>query len=275
MLQAEVLCSIACCVAITLSSGVPGSGELTLKINFCFLSLAVSFRLLLKSIFKQILGNTLIYFVLCIVTFLMLRTIIGYASFNATYAFLAQKQDYLDNKVWLSAFYTHVFTSLFALAAGFTQFSKYLLRHHKKLHRSMGKMYIVAVLFINVPAGFIMALYANGLLSSKLAFLILDCLWFYFTYKGWRSAINKDFKTHRRWMIRSYALTFSAITLRTWRMVLAPVVPDPLVLYMIDAWMGFVPNLLFVEWFLKREKNKQFLAVKTHRNRIKQTVANN
>ena len=186
----------------------------------------------------------------------MLRTIVGYAGFSTTYAFLAQKQDYLHNKVWLFAFYTHVFTSLFTLAAGFTQFSKYILQNHKKLHRSMGKLYIISVLFINVLAGFIMAIYANGLLPSKTAFIILDILWFIFTYKGWQAALQKDFKKHKQWMIRSYALTFSAITLRTWRMILNPIVPDTLTLYMIDAWMGFVPNLIFAEWLIRKGVQK-------------------
>lgn len=139
----------------------------------------------------------------------------------------------------------------------------------------MGKLYIVNALFINVPAGFIMAINANGLWPSRLAFLILGGLWLYFTYKGWRSAISSDFKAHRRWMIRSYALTFSAITLRTWRIVLAPVVPDPHILYMIDAWMGFVPNILLVEWFLRREKKNKILPVKVNSNSIKQTATYN
>ena len=135
---------------------------------------------------------------MCCATFLMTRMIVGYTSFDSHYAFLAQKQDYLNNKLWLFAFYTHVFTSLFTLIAGFTQFSKYILGNHKQLHRAMGKLYVSAVLFINVPAGFIMAIYANGLLPGKTAFLILDILWFFFTYKGWNAAVNKDFKSHRQ-----------------------------------------------------------------------------
>ena len=198
---------------------------------------------------------------MCCATFLMLRMIVGYTSFNTHYAFLAQKQDYLNNKVWLFAFYIHVFTSLFTLIAGFTQFSKYIFSNHKQLHRTIGKVYVFAVIFINVPAGFIMAIYANGLLPGKTAFLILDILWFFFTYKGWDAAINKDFKSHRQWMIRSFALTFSAITLRTWRMILEPIVPDQLTLYMIDAWMGFVPNLLFAEWLIRKQERKR-LAMK-------------
>ena len=62
-------------------------------------------------------------------------------------------------------------------------------------------------------------------------------------------------------MMRSYALIFSAITLRAWRMILEPIVPEQLTLYMIDSWMGFVPNLFFAEWLIRKQK-KNKLAVK-------------
>jgi hypothetical protein len=40
-----------------------------------------------------------------------------------------------------------------------------------------------------------------------------------------------------------YALTFSAITLRTWKLILSRSFHiDPVHLYMIDAWLGFVPG---------------------------------
>jgi hypothetical protein len=47
----------------------------------------------------------------------------------------------------------------------------------------------------------------------------------------------------------------SAVTLRTWKIIfLSMVYIDPLHLYMIDAWMGFVPNLLFAEWLIRRKR---------------------
>jgi len=56
-------------------------------------------------------------------------------------------------------------------------------------------------------------------------------------------------------MIRSYALTLSAVMLRTWKIIILSVVyVDPLHLYMIDAWLGFVPNLLFAEWLIRRKR---------------------
>lgn len=203
------------------------------------------------------LGSLIAYLVLCIATYLMLHMAIEYSSFKTDIHFLEFKQDYIGIPLWRAAFYTHVFSSVLALAAGLTQFSGNVLKRHRRLHRIVGWIYAVDIILINFPAALIMAYYANGLLPSKIAFTILDCLWFWFTYKAVIAARNRKIDEHKRFMIRSYALTFSAITLRSWKIVLANTLhPDPLMLYMIDAWMGFVPNLLLAEWLIWIRKKR-------------------
>jgi uncharacterized membrane protein len=195
------------------------------------------------------------YLVLSMGTYLMLNMIIDYSSFRTNVHFLQYKQEYLSVSWWRIAFYVHVFSSIFALAAGFTQFSNYILKNYKTLHRIVGKIYVINVLLINFPAGMILAIYANGLWPTKMAFVILDCLWFYFTLRAYISIRRNKVKEHREFMIRSFALTFSAITLRTWKIILSSAFNmDPLTLYMVEAWMGFVPNLLFAEWLIRRKK---------------------
>lgn len=211
-------------------------------------------RAALKNIFK----DTGVYLLLCAATYLMLKIITEYYSFDNHTGFLKFKQEYLHIRIWRVAFYTHVFSSIFTLLAGFTQFSGYVLKHHKKLHRIMGRIYVFDILFINFPAGMIMAWYANGHLPSKIAFIILDFLWFGFTLKAVIEARKRNIIVHKQYMIRSYALTFSAITLRTWKLLLSSsFVIAPLTLYMIDAWIGFVPNLLLAEWIIRRKKKSQ------------------
>jgi uncharacterized membrane protein len=186
---------------------------------------------------------------------------IEYSSFKTDIHFLQYKQEYIDIPLWKAAFYIHVFSSVLALAAGLTQFSDTILKKYRPLHRIVGWVYAVVILIVNFPAAMIMAYYANGLLPSKIAFILLDCLWFWFTLKAVMAARNKDLKMHKRFMIRSFALTFSAITLRSWKIILASVFhPDPLTLYMIDAWIGFVPNLLFAEWLIWKTNKKQAIA---------------
>jgi uncharacterized membrane protein len=194
---------------------------------------------------------------LSIATFLMLKGIIRYYPMQDHIGFLQFKQAYIHIWYWKIAFYTHVFSIISALLAGFTQFSAFILKKHRNIHRAIGKIYIYDVLFINFPATMIMAIYANGLLPAKTAFVILDCLWFWFTFKAVTEVKRGNIIAHKQYMMRSYALTLSAITLRSWKIIISGVVYiDPLHLYMIDAWMGFVPNLLFAEWLIRRRKSK-------------------
>jgi uncharacterized membrane protein len=184
----------------------------------------------------------------------MLKGIVAYFPMQDNIGFLAFKQPYIHILLWKVAFYTHVFSVIFALLAGFTQFSSVILNEHRQLHRIMGKIYVYDILVVNFPAAMIMAIYANGGLPTKTAFVILDCLWFWCTLQAIIAIKNKKVAKHKQYMIRSYALTLSAVTLRLWRIVIGSTIHiDPATLYMIDAWMGFVPNLLFAEWLIRRK----------------------
>lgn len=195
----------------------------------------------------------------------MLRAIAEHFTLQADVGFLKAKQELVRNKVWRTVFYVHVFSAILTLMAGFTQFSSYILTEHRKLHRIMGKIYVFNVLFVNFPAGMLLAVYANGHLPSKIAFIILDSLWFCFTLKAFWEIRKGNVKRHKQFMMRSYALTLSAITLRTWKIVLTSLfVLDPVTLYMIQAWLGFVPNLFFAEWLIRRQR-KNASALKNNR----------
>jgi uncharacterized membrane protein len=214
-----------------------------------------------KDSFITILKDICVYLLLSVGTFLMARNIIQYSAFDDHVGFLNLKQDYIHIPIWKAAFYTHVFSSIFTLLAGFFQFSSYIQLKHKKVHRAIGKIYAWNIMLVNFPAGFIMAIYANGHLPSKIAFLILDCLWFFFTLKAIIEIKRGNVTAHKNYMTRSYALTCSALTLRTWKLILSSLFNiDHATLYMIDAWMGFVPNLFFAEWLIKRRKKQKLFS---------------
>lgn len=182
---------------------------------------------------------------------LMLMITAQYIPFRTDIAFLAIKQDYVPMLHYRVAFIIHVFTSIFVLLAGFTQFSEKLRKRLPKLHRSAGWLYVLVVLLLAAPSGFIIGLYANGGLSSRMAFCILALLWLFFTYKAIRTAVQKNFIEHRRWMIRSFTLTLSAITLRAWKYILVAVFePKPMDVYQIVAWLGWVLNLIVAECWI-------------------------
>ncbi len=188
----------------------------------------------------------------------MLRITIRYIPHNLDVGFLTIKQDYIHIRHWRDAFFIHVYTSLFVLLAGATQFSTYLLLKHKRLHRFFGYAYSLNVLMITGPAALIMSFYANGGTISKIAFILLSFLWLYFTLIALIKAKNKDFKAHERFMIRSYALTLSAITLRIWKFLIMNYLEiPPMDVYRIVAWLGWGLNLIIAEIYIQRMKKIQ------------------
>ena len=220
-------------------------------------------RYLMNIIF--VLRILTIYMILSVGCFFMLRTVIGYMHFRDDVQFLIYKQAYIHDLLWKTAFYIHVFSAIIALFAGFTQFSRDFLTEHRAVHRFVGKIYVCIILFVNVPAALIMSLYANGGLWGKTAFLLLNTMWFVFTLKAWRSIVKGNIASHEKFMIRSYALTLSALTLRSWKIILihSPLPLNMTEIYVLEAWLGFVPNIIVAEWIIKRKASH--LANEWHR----------
>lgn len=198
----------------------------------------------------------------------MVSLSLPYLGLDTDIAFLRIKQwvfsDYppaLSN-IWITAFFVHVFTSIFALIAGFTQFFRNLL--WSRMHRIMGLLYIVVILGLSGPSGFIMGLFANGGWISIIAFTLLSVLWWVFTFKALMAIRKKDYETHAKFMMRSYALTLSAITLRLWKFVIVNYIYEipPMDLYRLVGWLGWVPNLLIAEWLIVKGVHLKMLKPK-------------
>ena len=183
----------------------------------------------------------------------MARITVAYMPYNTDVGFLRIKQDYIDIDHWRIAFFVHVYASIWVLLAGFTQFSSQIRDYHPRLHRTFGYVYVTDVLLITGPAGLLMGIYANGGLPSKISFVTLAILWMTFTAIALMKAKKEDFASHRNFMIRSYALTLSAVTLRAWKWSITNTVElPPMDVYRAVAWLGWVPNLIAAELLIRR-----------------------
>ena len=144
----------------------------------------------------------------------------------------------------------HFFFSGLALLIAPWQLVSTIRRRWPALHRVTGGVYAAAVL-IGGFAGLSLAFKAQGGLSARIAFVALAILWLIFTAVGLSRAIARDFESHRRWMTRSVALTYAAVTLR---LVLFggmatgwPFRP----VYIAAAWLCWTLNLLACELWLR------------------------
>lgn len=185
--------------------------------------------------------------------FLMLIITLQYIPYNTDVAFLRIKQQYVPMLHYRIFFFTHVYASVFVLLAAFTQFSASILKKWKAVHRFMGRLYVIVVLLLAAPSGFVIGLYANGGLSSRIAFCLLAVLWFAFTLLAFNRIRQKKIAEHKAFMYRSFALALSAITLRAWKFIFVYLFhPQPMDVYRVVAWLGWIPNLLIAEWLIKK-----------------------
>jgi len=190
--------------------------------------------------------------------YLMMRITVQYIPINPDVAFLRIKQPEVTSfPEYLPIFYVHVYSSIFVLLAGFTQFNARILSRFPQIHRWNGRVYGYVVLLLSAPSGIYIGFHANGGILAKISFVTLGMLWFLFTWKGVRSIRQKKIAEHQNWMLRSFALAFSAITLRLWKVILVFLFePNPMDVYTIIAWLGWVPNLLLVEYLITKKRNK-------------------
>lgn len=181
-------------------------------------------------------------------SYLLLLITLQYIPAKINVAFLNTKTDVVHFLFYKIAFFTHVYTSLFCILAGFFLFSSFIRNKYMPLHKTVGKIYIITVLFFSGISGFIMSLYANGGWRAQLSFIILSVLWWVFTYKAYHYAKVKKIQLHRAYMIRSYALTLSAISLRLFKYIIVYLwALPPLDTYRIVAWLSWIINIIVAE----------------------------
>ena len=137
-----------------------------------------------------------------------------------------------------------------ALASGPWQFIAPWRYKGRRPHRWIGRVYVIACLL----GGLAGAALAWGTTSGPVArfgFLGLALAWLVSTALGWRHARQRNFVEHRRWMIRSFVLTFAAVTLRIYLPIAAVAGLDFAVAYPAIAWLCWVPNLIAAELWLR------------------------
>jgi hypothetical protein len=82
-------------------------------------------------------------------------------------------------------------------------------------------------------------------------FASLAVCWIIANVQGWRLAMARRLDAHRAWMLRSFALTFAAVTLRIYIVVLPMLGVAPIDAYRAASFLAWIPNLILVELYLR------------------------
>jgi hypothetical protein len=149
---------------------------------------------------------------------------------------------------WLDV---HIAGAATALLVGWLQVSPPIRRRWPGLHRRTGRIYVVACLVGGV-GGLVLAFGATAGPVATAGFGSLAVLWIAVNLLGWRAAMARRFEAHRRWMLRSWALTLAAVTLRLYMLALPALGIDGLEGYRAISFLCWIPNLLIAEAWLAR-----------------------
>jgi uncharacterized membrane protein len=103
----------------------------------------------------------------------------------------------------------HTLCGVIALLSGPIQFSSRFRQLHLKLHRVLGRIYVVSVL-IGAATGVALAAGRPGFPGTSMQ----AAAWIVCTIAALITARNRQIVQHRQWMARSYAVTFTFVSSR-------------------------------------------------------------
>ena len=174
----------------------------------------------------------------------------------------------ISNTMQYSILVAHIGFASLALISGFFQFIDRIRNNNPKIHRYLGRIYVYSV-FISGLLALLVIFYIENFAKAT-SFLALSGIWMFTCWKGYRTALRKDFTGHRIWMIRSFGVTLVAVSGR----VIMPVLL--LTYYMLNGfslpggreemveealnaniWVGLLLNFVIVEWIILKRKNNR------------------
>lgn len=158
---------------------------------------------------------------------------------------------YLDRHA--VALWLHITAGPLALLVVPLQFSRRLRARRPRLHSWVGRFYVAACITGGLAALAMLAGYRGSWISG-LGFAALGVAWIGVTLTALMAIRRGDVARHRRWMVRSAALTAAAITLR---LTMAPLIAagwSVTQTYDVTAWSCWTINLLIAELILRRNE---------------------
>lgn len=149
----------------------------------------------------------------------------------------------------------HVVGGGLVLLTGALQFWRGLRLKLPLMHRWLGRVYLCFVLIGGI-GGLALAPVSDGGVVAHFGFGMLAVLWLFSGARAYMAIRAGNIDVHRQWMMRNFAMTFAAVTLRVYLGLFAAAGVGFADAYPATAWLAWVPNLLIVEWWLALQRDR-------------------
>ena len=158
-----------------------------------------------------------------------------------------------------SLFRLHIACGIAALTLGLFQFMARLRNARPQVHRLLGFSYVTAVM-VGSATGFPLSFYIADAVPAWMradvyaavaGFASLAIAWASVTLMAFIRARQRRYDSHRAWMIRSYSLTFAAVTVRMVSLPLLLITGNVTFTVTASIW-SWVLNAAAAEWLVRR-----------------------
>jgi hypothetical protein len=183
---------------------------------------------------------------------LLIYNTLPYFSFSKEFSFIRERKFLFQNELYNASFYIHIFAGALCITTTLIQFSRYILKKTKAIHRWSGRIYVFVVLVLGAPTGLYMSFFAKGSFWERALFMFMAVFWFITTLYGLTTIHKRNMLAHKIWMMRSYAMAMTAVTFRVYHIVFYMIGWGHLENYEVSLWISVVGNMLFAEYFIYR-----------------------
>ena len=152
-------------------------------------------------------------------------------------------------------FVIHALLGGTALLLAPLQFNRTLLQKQRKLHRILGRIYVVTI-WLSSASGLGLAIFFDVSIAARIVLGLVSILWFGATTVAFLRVRRRKIAEHREWMIRSFALSFFFVTFSLWVPGLASTNLPEAISYPLAVFLSWSLNLLVAEWWIRQTRKQ-------------------
>jgi uncharacterized membrane protein len=171
---------------------------------------------------------------------------LAYFDFSQIPAFMLEKMPLRFEHLWLVSLRVHVAAALVSLPLCIVLMTR-IIQRRRALHRILGRIAGMTLLFGLVPTGAVLAFDAKGGRFVTAGFLLSGAIVAFCTVRGVLAARRGDLVSHRRAMQHVFAQMSVAVTSRAMLVGFGFTEVDAALAYVVALWVPVVGSALVVE----------------------------
>ena len=188
---------------------------------------------------------------------------LSYFEEGLSHPFLQEKEGLVHEELYLVALQAHVVSAVWSLPACLLLASRRVLRAMPRVHRWVGRITALVVLFGLVPSGAWLSLEAKGGPLGTLGFLLSGGIVALSIVRGVQAAMARDFLAHRRWTLHVVAQLSVAVSSRAILIAFDALGVDETVGYLVALWVPVIASAVLAHWIAtpaswRRKDNESF-----------------